>query len=112
MGLDIYIREIKDREKPLIESFMYDAIFIQENRSYGFIDASTPELAMSITHLYRNQGIGKSLLSGMLKHIQSKGYKQISLSVDTDNFAYEMYKKFGFGDIHLVGKSMTMLKKL
>jgi GNAT superfamily N-acetyltransferase len=162
MCLDICVREIKDGEKPLLESFMYDAIFIpdgeerpsrdvlkfpeisryfesfgrkgdycliaesdneiigtvwtrlfsEENRSYGFIDNSTPELAMSVNYQYRNKGIGKYLLSDMLKLIESKGYKQISLSVDTDNFAYEMYKKFGFVDIQLVDKSMTMLKIL
>ena len=162
MCLDICVREIKDGEKPLLEYFMYDAIFIpegeerpsrdvlkfpeisryfesfgrkgdycliaesdneiigtvwtrlfsEENRSYGFIDTSTPELAMSVTYQYRNMGVGKHLLSEMLKLTESKGYKQISLSVDTDNFAYDMYKKFGFVDIQLVGKSVTMLKIL
>ena len=91
---------------------VWTRLFSEENRSYGFIDTSTPELAMSVTYQYRNKGIGKYLLSEMLKLIESKGYKQISLSVDTDNFAYEIYKKFGFVDIQLVGKSVTMLKIL
>lgn len=157
---DICLREIKDDEKHILKSFMYDAIFIPEgeekpsrdvleypeilryydnfgregdycivaeyegqiigtvwtrlfspdNESYGYIDSFTPEVAMAVIEEYRNKGVGKLLLSEILKLIETKGYKQISLSVDTDNFAYDMYKKFGFVDIQLVDKSMKMLK--
>jgi GNAT superfamily N-acetyltransferase len=160
MCLNICIREFEEGEIVLLESFMYDAIFIPEgeekpsrdvlaypeilryydnfgregdycivaeyegqiigtvwtrlfspdNESYGYIDSFTPEVAMAVIEEYRNKGAGKLLLSEMLKLIKTKGYKQISLSVDTDNFAYEMYKKFGFVDIQLVDKSMKMLK--
>jgi ribosomal protein S18 acetylase RimI-like enzyme len=65
-------------------------------KGYGNIDDSTPEFAIALFKEYRNQGIGTQLMKAMILHLQEKGYKQTSLSVAKDNYAFKMYKKLGF----------------
>ncbi|MDR1181464.1 MAG: GNAT family N-acetyltransferase [Bacteroidales bacterium] len=70
-----------------------------ETESYGHIDAETPELAIAVFKEYRNLGIGRKLMRHLIDSAfthGSKGYKQISLSVDKRNYAVKMYKEFGF----------------
>lgn len=46
---------------------------------------------------YRNQGIGQELLKYMIALCKEKGYKQITVGVDTDNKnALHIYQKYGF----------------
>jgi len=52
------------------------------------------------------------LLAGMLKKLASKGFRQVSLSVDLANYAYRMYRKQGFEDYARHDESMTMLRQL
>lgn len=75
------------------------AIWSRRGCSYGKIDDSTPELAMSLYPQYQGRGMGSQLLSCHLSHLKEKGYKQISLSVDKTNFAVKMYRKAGFKTI-------------
>lgn len=51
---------------------------------------------MSIYPQYRNKGIGTSLLKNFLTFLREKNYTQISLSVQKNNYAVNMYKKLGF----------------
>jgi len=86
--------------------------FNEANRAYGFVDSGTPELCMAVYEQFRKKGIGTILLNTMIKELTVKGYKQISLSVDKINYAYDLYKKIGFKDYQSVGESMTMIMKL
>lgn len=63
---------------------------------YGHIDNQTPSLAISLFKEYRGQGIGTRLLCQMLDLLRQKGYGQVSLSVQKENYALRMYKKAGF----------------
>ncbi|MDR0505501.1 MAG: GNAT family N-acetyltransferase [Dysgonamonadaceae bacterium] len=66
-------------------------------KGYGNIDHDTPELAIAVFKPYQNIGIGTSLMYNIIDlTFHSRGYKQISLSVDKANYAVKMYKKFGF----------------
>ena len=68
-----------------------------EIKGYGNVDSETPELAIAVFKKYRNLGIGRGLIYNILDlTFHSRGYKQISLSVDKTNYAVKMYKKFGF----------------
>ena len=52
---------------------------------------------------YRSQGIGQELLKYMIALCKEKGYKQITVGVDTDNSnALHIYKKYGF-EIYKIG---------
>lgn len=82
-----------------------------KNKGYGFVDTETPELSMAVLEEFRGQGIGKELLNGMIDKLKSK-YRMISLSVDKENFAYRLYRKYGFIDYIVAEKSVIMIRKL
>ena len=67
--------------------------------SYGKVDASIPELAISLYPEYRGIGIGSRLLESLLNTLCENGYKKVSLSVDKTNYAVSMYRRFGFETI-------------
>jgi RimJ/RimL family protein N-acetyltransferase len=68
-----------------------------EIKGFGNIDHETPELAIAVFKPYRNLGIGTGLMYNLIDlTFNSRGYKQISLSVDKANYAVKMYKKLGF----------------
>ena len=137
------IREIQEQEIPLLNDFLYEAIFIPEGvtpppksivnnedlqvyvrdfgklsddkclvaevdgkivgavwsrimKDYGHIAEDTPSLAISLYKEYRNEGIGTALLQQMLLLLQREGYEKVSLSVQKENYAMQMYLKAGF----------------
>ncbi len=67
-----------------------------EVKGYGYVDASTPEIAISVQREYRKKGIGTALLSAMLALLGKKGYKHASLSVQKQNPALHLYERVGF----------------
>ncbi len=72
------------------------AVWVRIMQDYGHVDDQTPSLAMSVLPGYRGRGVGAALLKGMLAHLREKGYRQLSLSVQKDNYAVSMYTKAGF----------------
>ena len=52
--------------------------------------------AISVLKEYRGLGIGSKLMKQILKALKEQGYKQVSLSVQKENYAVDMYKKVGF----------------
>jgi len=76
---------------------------------YGSIDDTTPELAISLYKDYRRKGIGTNLMNEMMSLVKNKGYKQISLSVQKDNYAVHMYEDFGFNIIKTTADEYIML---
>lgn len=91
---------------------VWTRLFPETRKGYGFVDAHTPELSMSVKSSFRHRGIGTRLLTAMLERLQQKGYKQVSLSVDEANYAFRMYEKAGFVTVASDGISATMVKKL
>ena len=63
---------------------------------YGHIDDETPSLSISLLIEFRNQGIGTTMVKQILKKLKEQGYKQVSLSVQKKNYAFNMYKNVGF----------------
>ena len=153
------IREIRREEIPLLDDFLYEAIFIPkgvaapprsiiENEDlqvyvrdfgqapddvclvaecdgrvvgavwtrimddYGHLDDRTPSLAISLYKEYRGQGIGSQLLRRMLALLREKGYRQVSLSVQEDNYALRMYQKAGFEILSTAGGEALMRCRL
>ena len=91
---------------------VWTRIFADDDAGYGFVNAQTPELGMAIDKYYRNMGIGTRLLAAILQNLAELNYKQVSLSVDSRNFAHQLYQKFGFADIAVKGYSVTMVSNL
>ena len=46
-------------------------LWTKEVHSYGFVDASTPELAIAVSQAERGQGVGTALLSRLLELARS-----------------------------------------
>ena len=63
---------------------------------YGHIDDETPSLSISLLKEFRNQGIGTTMVKQILKKLKEQGHKQVSLSVQKKNYAFNMYKNVGF----------------
>lgn len=72
------------------------AVWVRKVKSFGYVDDSTPELAISVSEGYRNQGIGSRLLDALINYLSDVGYKQLSLSVQKANDALRLYKRKGF----------------
>jgi len=91
---------------------IWSRLFPENEKGFGFIDPDTPEMAMSVLEPYRKQGVGTLLLKAMLDRLAHQKYRRVSLSVDTLNYAYKMYRKAGFYTVETQGESVTMLKDL
>lgn len=154
-----HIRNIQPQEIPVLDDFLYEAIFIPQGvvpppRSiieqedlqlyvrgfgesphdhclvaecdgkivgavwvrvmddYGHVDDQTPSLAISLYPDYRGQGIGTQLLRQMMELLRQKGYAQVSLSVQKENYALRMYQKAGFEIVKDRGEELLMLAQL
>lgn len=99
------IREIKESEMKLLDTFLYEAIFIPEG-------VQAPSLSISPFSEYRNLGIGTELMKRILLRLKEQEYKQVSLSVQKANYAVRMYKNVGFEVAHDNEKDYIMICKL
>jgi len=88
------------------------AIWIRYMYAYGFVDSETPELSMAVLKAHRGKGIGNQLLTRMIHELTNSQIKQISLSVDKDNFAHRLYKRHQFVDYRISEKSIIMTREL
>lgn len=116
--LSRYIRDFgKDSDVCLVAELngkltgaIWTRIFNETEKGFGYVDSDTPELSMSVIEQYRNTGIGTKLLSAMIDKLRQLNYTRVSLSVDRNNYAYRLYKKFGFKTVNLDEKSAIMIK--
>ena len=67
-----------------------------QNPGYGYVAPHIPELCMAVLPECRAKGVGTLLLENLFQELQSKGYSQLSLSVDQRNRAAELYLRVGF----------------
>jgi len=80
--------------------------------SYGYVDASTPELGLGVDPRFRRRGIGTSLLASLLARAEEQGVRSLSLSVERDNPAVLLYRKLGFERHADVANAWAMVKRL
>ncbi|NMF86469.1 GNAT family N-acetyltransferase [Nodosilinea sp. P-1105] len=80
--------------------------------SYGFVDAGIPEVGMGVHPDYRGRGIGRSLLRHLLAEARRSGVAALSLSVDPQNVARQLYESEGFVKVGESGTSWTLLCRL
>ena len=99
--LQIYIKDFGKREGDNclvaeVDGKVVGAVWVRIMNDYGHVDNNTPSLAISVLKEYRNNGIGSKLLKAMIKQLKTQGYKQVSLSVQKNNYAVRMYRKADF----------------
>lgn len=88
------------------------AVWVRVMDDYGHVDDQTPSLAISLYPDYRGQGIGTQLLRQMMELLRQKGYAQVSLSVQKENYALRMYQKAGFEIVEDRGEELLMIAQL
>jgi GNAT superfamily N-acetyltransferase len=81
-----------------------------ENKGYGYVDETTPELTIAVAPPYRGMGVGTTLLSQLLTTAESR-YPAVSLSVSAENPAFQWYRRLGFEVVGKCGTSLTMRRK-
>lgn len=88
------------------------AVWVRIMDDYGHVDDQTPSLAISLYPEYRGQGFGTQLLNQMLDMLRRKGYPQVSLSVQKENYALRMYQKAGFETVEDRGEEVLMVRRM
>lgn len=114
--LQIYIADFgKQNDNCLVAECngkIVGAVWTRIINDYDHIDNETPSLAISLFKEYRSLGIGTALMNRMIELLKSKGYKRVSLSVQKENYAYNLYKKVGFEIIKENDEDFIMVKQL
>ncbi|TGB02345.1 GNAT family N-acetyltransferase [Halobacillus salinus] len=88
-------------------------LFPEDEKGYGFVDERTPEIGIALTSEVRGKGIGKRLLSELIRSASDFGYPALSLSVDPKNErAVQLYQRIGFKRIDNVSGSYTMVYRI
>jgi ribosomal-protein-alanine N-acetyltransferase len=80
--------------------------------SYGFVSLEIPELSIAVRQTFRGMNIGHRLINALLKTAVSQGIEKISLSVEVDNPAMNLYRDHGFQMVGKAGNSWTMVVKV
>ena len=81
-------------------------------QDYGHIDNETPSLALAVLENFRRAGIATALMQTLLKKLAAEKFRQVSLSVQKENFvAVNLYKKLQF-EIFSETESEFILKKI
>jgi len=77
--------------------------------AYGYVSDEIPELSIAIEPGFRRRGIGVLLLAALKAKVVAKGLPGISLSVEPDNGARNLYRQMGFEEVEDRGDDVLML---
>jgi len=81
--------------------------FDKNHKGYGYICDDIPELGIAVDSKYRGKGVGANLLKTLLDETKSF-VPVISLSVQIENPAKNLYARFGFVEASREGDSIIM----
>ena len=87
-------------------------LWTPEAHSYGFVDASIPEIGMAVVASHRSKGIGRTLIQALIERARADGFPAVSLSVNPANHARRLYEAEGFRKVGESGTSWTLLLSL
>ncbi len=71
----------------------------RDEAGYGFVDDDIPELTIGVRAGHRGRGVGTALLRELLALAQHEGLQRVSLSVERDNPALDLYRRLGFTEV-------------
>jgi len=83
--------------------------FVSEPHGYGFVAPDVSELTIGVVTERRGRGIGRLLLTEVISEAQRRGIARISLSVEADNLAIDLYIDVGFVEAFRIHDSPTMV---
>jgi ribosomal protein S18 acetylase RimI-like enzyme len=70
-------------------------LLISGERTAGYIDDRTPELAAAVLPAYHGRGVGTALLQEFIARAP-RHYPAVALNVRADNPAFRLYQRVGF----------------
>lgn len=79
---------------------------------YGFVDQATPEVSLAVFPPHRGRGAGTALLAALEREARAREIAALSLSVQRDNPALRLYRRFGFRPCGRVDDALTMVLEL
>ena len=83
-----------------------------DDPGYGFVAADVPELSIAVVAGWRGRGIGRRLLRAAVAQARASGRPAVSLAVERDNPARDLYRGEGFRTVRGEGDSDVMLLTL
>jgi GNAT superfamily N-acetyltransferase len=83
-------------------------LFPRDEPGFGFVDETTPEVAVAVVPSRRGRGIGTDLLDALVAWAREQGYGGLSLSVADDSPAMHVFEKQGFQKVEQTDGSWTM----
>ena len=88
---------------------IWSRLFRAQDRSYGFVSEDIPEMVIALKPHFRNKGIGTRLIEELQKVLRKQGFSGLSLSVQKENRAIQLYRRLGFQPVKQEGTAYTML---
>jgi len=79
---------------------------------YGYVADDVPELTLGVAPAFRRRGVARALLAALADAARAASYERLSLSVDPENPAAELYRSAGFRKVGVSGTSDTMVLDL
>jgi GNAT superfamily N-acetyltransferase len=86
--------------------------FTEAEHGEGFVDEATPEVAVAVVDGHRGEGIGTALMEAIHARARDVGVRRISLSVDPDNPARQLYLRLGYVDFEPGDENGRMVLEL
>lgn len=86
--------------------------YTDDNSIRGYIEETTPAIAIAVHKNYRHQGIGEKMIEWLIDYASRHNIQKMSLMVSKDNHAIYLYRKCGFLEYADTGDSLLMLRKI
>ena len=84
--------------------------YTEMSHGHGFVAGNVPELSIAVIASRRGEGIGRRLLRGLVEASVAQGHLALSLSVNENNPARDLYEAVGFEPVEHHGITWTMIR--